>query len=117
VPALGKWGDKTRGAELVWLLVGAEEVHIVLAERQVDLGEVIQGSNFARIGRFQPDVGHGFSDGFRFVLPPVVVLTRIFLLMNHASASAQISRQDFNTPLGQSFAALPLDRGATKNPG
>ena len=75
VPPLGKGGDKTSGAELVWLLVGAEEGDILLAERQVDLGEAIQGSKFASIHRFQPDVGHGFGDGLRYVLPPVVVFT------------------------------------------
>jgi hypothetical protein len=30
----------------------------VLAERQVDMGEVVQGGQLARIDRLQPDMGH-----------------------------------------------------------
>jgi len=39
-----------RGAQLVWTLIGAEQGDVLLAERQVDLGEVVERGKLARIG-------------------------------------------------------------------
>ena len=75
VPALGERCGKAGRTKLVGRLLGAEEGDVLLAERQVDLGEVVQGGKLARIHRFQPDVGHGSGDRLRFVWPPGAVLT------------------------------------------
>src|SRR5260370_41768229 len=61
--------------KFVRAFIGAKQHDVLLAERQVDLGEVVQGSELPRIHRFQPDMGHRSGDRLRFVLPLAVVLT------------------------------------------
>ena len=62
LPAFGERRGKERGTELIRALLSAEEGDVLLAERQVDLGEFVERGKLARIGRFQPDMGHGFGD-------------------------------------------------------
>jgi hypothetical protein len=41
----------------------------------MDRGQGIQCGKFAPVDRFHPDMGHGFSDGLRFVLPCATLVT------------------------------------------
>ncbi len=75
VPAFRKGGGKERGTYLIRTLIGTEQGNVLLAERQVPLGQGIEGGELARIGRFQPDVGHGSGERLRVVWPPAMVLT------------------------------------------
>src|SRR5258708_8359473 len=61
--------------KFVRAFIGENQDDVLMAERQVDLGEVVQGSELPRIHRFQPDMGHRSGDRLRFVLPLAVVLT------------------------------------------
>jgi hypothetical protein len=78
-PSFRKGRGKERGTYLIRTLLGTEQGDVLLAERQVDLGEIVQGGEFARIDRFQPDVGHGSGERLRVVWPPVAVLTLLHL--------------------------------------
>jgi hypothetical protein len=79
LPAFGKGGGKERGTYLIRTLIGTKQSNVLLAEREVDLGEGIEGGELAFIGRFEPDMGHGSGDRLRVVWPSAVVLTLLHL--------------------------------------
>src|SRR5262249_42471600 len=67
-------GGKEWGTEFIRTLLGTEQGDVLLAEGEVDLGKVVQGGELARIGRFQPDMGHSSGDRLRVVGSAVAVL-------------------------------------------
>lgn len=62
VPAFGERGCKDGCMKFIRQFLGTEERHVLLAEREVGLSELVQGSQLACVRCFQPDMRHGFGD-------------------------------------------------------
>src|SRR6266496_2997909 len=50
------------------MFLRTKEGHILLAEREKDRGQCIEGCQFARIGLIEPDMSQGLRDGVRLAL-------------------------------------------------
>src|SRR6266487_1567610 len=59
--------------KLVRLCLAAEQGDIVLAKRQIDRSQGIEGSQLPRISLDQTDMGHGFGNPLRCVLSLVTL--------------------------------------------
>ncbi len=84
LPAFGERCGKERDTELIGTLSGTEQGDVLLTQCQVHLGKIVEHGKLARIGRFQPDVGHGSGERLRVVW---IGMTALALLRGPASCA------------------------------